>query len=98
MKDYQKMLDTLTNVPTGNGFVGDFSKYRESLLSLQELVDKEKPMKIDSRYESDGTEDGSIEIAKCPLCGKEVWNDCSCFEKPDYCPHCGKHLDWEGKK
>ena len=78
MKDYQKMLDTLTNVPTGNGFVGDFSKYRESLLSLQELVDKEKPEKP--------IEEGCHFV--CPNCKKAF------VEKPERCPHCGQRLDW----
>ena len=86
MKDYQKMLDTLTNVPTGNGFVGDFSKYRESLLSLQELVDKEKPMKVVPFVNFWG-----YKGFQCPKCGKAI-------NGGDYCPHCGQHLDWEGKK
>lgn len=89
MKDYQKMLDTLTNVPTGNGFVGDFSKYRESLLSLQELVDKEKPMKP---LPSD--KPNKVQEWFCPRCKAQVYP----YPHYDYCPECGQHLDWEGKK
>lgn len=83
-KDYQKALDDLTNVPTGNGFVGDFSKYRWALLALQYLVGKENAMPIKKDL-------------VCPneTCRKdlEVFTDSGYYKLPR-CPYCGQRLDW----
>ena len=49
--------------------------------TIQELVDKEKPMKVIIPKE--------IDFAYCPKCNEKIL-----LGKPNYCCHCGQKLDW----
>ena len=82
MKDYQKALDSLS---LGN-YEEDPDSNEAKTKLLQELVDKEKPMKVVPFVNFWG-----YKGFQCPKCGKAI-------NGGDYCPHCGQHLDWEGKK
>lgn len=56
------------------------------LQTLQELVDKETPMKVCG--------DGDDHI--CPKCN-EYFCICEVQNKINYCPNCGQKLDWRTK-
>lgn len=91
---YQEALD---NVKIAPSFMGGNDEYRRHLDSsvpflkdiaiLQELVDKETPMKVGKPY-----------IDDCPKCGKFMIDTCEydLYNIPfiKYCPHCGQKLDW----
>ena len=53
----------------------------EHIKVLQELVDKETPMKVIIPKE--------IDFAYCPKCNEKIL-----LGKPNYCCHCGQKLDW----
>jgi len=42
----------------------------------------------------DGYADGQLvyDMWNCPTCNKSYELD---YDKYDYCPHCGQHIDWE---
>lgn len=71
------------------------------LLLLQELVDKETPMKVDTNtegvyYRTKYDEDiNRVVVPKlnydCPRCGLNVVID------NEYCPYCGQKLDWSNE-
>jgi hypothetical protein len=91
-KDYQSSLDTLVNVPTGDGFVGDFSKYRKAITDLQRIVDKEKPMKVIYKVTLWSKHE-------CPKCHESIDCDDDYYNwHMNYCPHCGQRLDWKGEE
>lgn len=53
--------------------------------------DKEKPIK--PHIEGDGYSDGEIvyDVWKCPNCDSAFELD---YERHNYCPNCGQHIDW----
>ena len=67
---------------------------------LQELVDKETPMKVIEKYahkERDYLNECSfvyteVIIGNCPNC----WEDIN--ENYTYCPNCGQKLDWSDEE
>lgn len=62
----------------------DRDKY---LKTLQELVNREKPMKVTEKWSDD-----------CPKCGEFMIDTCEYALRNipfiKYCPHCGQKLDW----
>lgn len=64
--------------------------------TIQELVDKEKPLEID--HTSDGYPDGYYllyDIAFCPNCDRAF--EVTYNEHYKYCPSCGQRLNWGDK-
>ena len=71
------------------------------LILLQELVDKETPMKVDTNtegvyYRTKYDEDVNRVVVPelnydCPRCGLNVVID------NEYCPQCGQHLNWSNE-
>lgn len=43
------------------------------------------------------TELGDIRLYECPHCSWEWFEFCDADEYPEYCPHCGDHLDLDWK-
>lgn len=92
---YQEALDRLLN--DEYDFPHDFyeedkaTAMEHDIDTLQELVDKATPRKIDMmRYEKyDGY---NIGICKC---GKTI--DTSLDDEINYCPKCGQRIDWRDK-
>ena len=106
MSKYQEVLDNIKKAPS---FMGGNVKYNSNIQSsipflediaiLQELVDKEKPMKA-ILY--------NINQFLCPRCKKQIkgqkmlYNDatkkfdikCKIKCEKIYCPYCGQRLDW----
>ncbi len=61
--------------------------------NLRACIEKQIPE--EPELEADGYDDyGNLiyEYGYCPDCRHEFEIDC--FETPDYCPDCGKHLKW----
>ena len=100
MSKHQKALD---NVKIAPSFMGGNDEYRRHLDSaapflkdiaiLQELVDKEKPMKpITTEYFTkryDAHNSYVFPIYMCSICNESFSDD-----SPKYCPGCGQKLDW----
>lgn len=78
MNKYQEALDKVT------GSYDPEYCYPDEVNLLQELVNKETPMKMTDKY-----------MRKCPKCGKDIAGghdlDVECMS---YCFECGQHLDW----
>ena len=92
MNKYQEALNKLKNL-------GDKDLYNEYYLEwtnvLQELVDKETPMKPKIEQQHDYVECHyvcSYEICLCPKCEVKI------SYADEYCSKCGQKLDWEEKK
>lgn len=86
MNKYQKALKTFGNIPFTIGHFRVFKKTDEDVEKdyklLQELVDKETPMKPNNF-------DKEYCMYNCPNCSKV-----NATFKFSYCPHCGQKLDW----
>lgn len=84
MNKYQEALDRIKNkiaiIDGEKMTIGQ--AYSQTFPILQELVDKEKPMKVKHIVENGwhkyvcGSCDGELELRHC------------------YCPECGQELDW----
>ena len=80
VNNYQKCKDEEKTTHIGNYRM--FEIDGEAIETLQELVDKEKPMKVKHVVENGwhkyvcGSCDGELELKHC------------------YCPECGQELDW----
>lgn len=67
-------------------------KLDKDIKIIQELIDKETPMK--PNYEGDGYDkDGNIiyDTWICPSCETRYEVD---YDEYKYCPNCGQKLDW----
>lgn len=88
MNKYQEALQVMKSnneriVDKARIFV---DKYDENpFVVLQELVDKETPMKVVEKWEDSTNYE---QFHKCPKCKDIVVRVCL------YCPFCGQHLDW----
>lgn len=102
MKDFQKALDDMNtwygissySILPSKSNVSTYKKAsreegEKDRKDLQELVDKEKPMKpFLNRKKRNGS------LYHCHYCGKDLPE----IGNIDYCPFCGQHLDWSKKK
>ena len=80
MNKYQEALDNLKSLevfPEENIYVADFGEVD----ILQELVDKETPMKVIKHLNN---------FYRCENCDELFQN----FHYQNYCPNCGQKLDW----
>lgn len=73
------------------------------LLTIQELVDKETPMKVNKIinkervYLSDvAFVYSDVTLGKCPNCDTYLHEENEYGDVIDYCPYCGHRLDWSG--
>lgn len=83
VNNYQKCKDEEKTIHIGNYRM--FEIDGEAIKTLQELVDKETPMKVKHNV------DGIWHKYKCGSCDNELdW-------KFLYCPYCGQELDWKDK-
>ena len=76
MKKYEEALYEITRSIGNHGWFG-----RDVTDVLQELVDKETPMKIVLGSEKDSP--------RCPNCDRWFPN------RQEYCSKCGQRIDWE---
>ena len=85
---YQKALENLKQFNKHSFPVASLHPWFQTQLdSLQELVDKETPMKPDGcEYEWRHGAYGWI----CPRCLRDVISSTT----PNYCPNCGQKIDW----
>lgn len=84
MNKYQEALNNYSeNVDYRDYSTKTVDIVNESYDTLQELVDKETPMKVNK---IDWT---STVIYRCVKCGKKITNG-------NYCINCGQKLDWGG--
>lgn len=93
MNKYQEALDYVNkSVCTALSCLGvNDTKTKESLHTLQELVDKETPKKVKAEIMSDYVECHfvqSYEIYVCPVCGLHL------SPTQNYCDRCSQKLDW----
>lgn len=67
-------------------------KWLEFWKIIVEALEKQKPKKP-QRW-GDGYADGHLvyDMWNCPTCNKTYELD---YDKYDYCPHCGQHINWE---
>ena len=93
---YQEALDVI-NTSDDEKFIKDsrayFDKYKINPVSvIQELVDKETPVK--PIYENDLVDENVVvdTWAYCPTCKEEILY--ALWGNLNYCPNCGQHLDW----
>lgn len=85
-----KLYDYAHNYLSEHGI--DDSVIKEDVHLLDDLADKETPMK--PPYERFFYEDGDVvlEIPTCYSCGRRI--EIEFEEKYCYCPTCGQKLDW----
>ena len=81
---YQKALDNFWLAINCNAIPFD-NVMGKDLLTLQELADKETPMKVT---------DVHVDEFYCPKCHCEITHDRSNSIHPQYCEECGQKLDW----
>ena len=80
MNKYQKALERIKkHCPTL------FAEVVKDLATLQELVDKETPIKVTDIH---------VDEFYCPKCHSEITHDKYNSEHPKYCEECGQRLDW----
>lgn len=94
MNKYQIVLDKFIN----DGHRLTHRERHEFGAILQELVDKETPMKVDKNtkgtfpnYDKDDTYHTTY---KCPKCNCTIHLDW--HEQRNFCPECAVKLDWSG--
>jgi acetyl-CoA carboxylase beta subunit len=74
------------------GYYAQPKWFKDNINILQELVDKETPMK--PIYENDLVDENIVvdTWAYCPNCKEEILY--ALWGNLNYCPNCGQHLDW----
>jgi len=88
MSKYQNALDNLYDEAM-------ISSAEETLINeckdtLQELVDKEKPMLVTDIH---------VDEFYCPKCHSEITHSkCDIESRPSYCENCGQKLDWSDEE
>lgn len=99
MSKYQDALDKLYKAIDSE--VGSYYydvEFPKSIRTLQELVDKEKPMKVDiksnKRILCDRFLITFVSYHKCPNKKCELHNNYKILEREKRCPECGQKLDW----
>ena len=100
MNKYQEALDKLSFY-SGLGLIDENTPQREERWKefekaknmIQELVDKEKPMKP-VLYKVNEYDD---HFHKCPKCGCEIGHHILKSTLFKYCNECGQRLDWSDK-
>ena len=90
MNKYKNALSVLSNLTESmckksikNVWEGNI--YQIELDTLQELVNKETPMKVTDIH---------VDEFYCPKCHSEISHDKYNSEHPKYCEECGQRLDW----
>lgn len=79
MNKYQEALDYLR----GGNLFGELDN--DTLEMIEELVDKETPMKTSyARLDE-----------MCGQCGSGIYKDFDDFEDEVYCSQCGQRIEWE---
>ena len=104
---YQEALDVV-NQSDDEKFIKDsrayYKKYKINPVAvLQELVDKETPMKVGNLQplvlEEDIKNYGNARFNLCPKCKRIVYPfHISDYSKIKYCENCGQKLDWSEKR
>lgn len=93
---YNTIFDDLLPIPELSG--GDKQLLFKSMDILQELVDKETPMKpITIKPEGNSIWDYPTDRIKCANCGNQLPMKKNCLKKKVpimYCDRCGQKLDW----
>jgi hydrogenase maturation factor HypF (carbamoyltransferase family) len=90
MNRYQEALDRLGAEKLARGeLIRNDSKVESYLLILQELVDKEKSMKVTDIH---------VDEFYCPKCHSEITHDTNNIYHPQYCEECGQRLDWSDRE
>ena len=84
---YQEALDSLKEIEREYTYTKIGSKFHVNCDTLQELVDKETPMKPIIKNVCNEV-DGDVDYGVCPNC--EYPLDYSF----NHCPYCGQALDW----
>ena len=85
MNKYQEAIDRLLLL-CKNRFKDQIGfRYNEDLATLQELVNKETPMKVTDIH---------VDEFYCPKCHSEISHDKYNSEHPKYCEECGQRLDF----
>ena len=94
MIEINRIKNALVNVITLATHSDYYNKIRdeEDIYLIKAIVKKEIPKK--PFFESDGYADGYpvYDTWICPRCGHNYEVD---SDKFDYCPKCGKRIDWE---
>lgn len=85
---YQEALDEVENDLYYHSPKDEVTVKRQDKMikTLQELIDKETPMKIKEEWV--GGDDDDYIRHLCPKCNIDV------FGYEDYCERCGQKLDW----
>lgn len=75
---------------------GDYHRQlAEWLKDYKRLKEKETPKMV--IYTADGYADGELvyDMAECPNCGFDDFEEGTTNWGYEYCPHCGQALEWE---
>lgn len=100
MNKYQEALNTLTDwfhsYKNEKGITVHerhiTPKYEDAKKTIQELVDKATPKKLESKTDKDGRL-----LWICPNCGDvymKFWSDVETITCRKYCDECGQKLKW----
>lgn len=102
MNKYQEALNTIKKEAT-NPYYYDHLKWNECFKTLQELVDKEIPMKVDKEhYKLEDCNDCdyfpvSIHLYKCPNPRCKFHRKYEIGFEEKRCPDCNQLLKWSDK-
>lgn len=99
MSKYQEALERLGAEKLARGeLIRNDSKVEPYLSTLQELVDKETPMKVDiknnKKIKCDKYLITLVTYYKCPNKKCEFHNNYNILVEEKRCPNCGQKLDW----
>lgn len=104
---YQEALEKIMQINSDDfvdigGYYAQPKWFKDNINILQELVDKETPMKVvketinDSYDNNDRCVSFEWERIKCPKCNEDLVNEYEDrdWDNNDICPFCGQKLDW----
>lgn len=86
MNKYQEAWNNVKSLAETSDYYKPYNDDKDIKL-IQELVEKETPVKFVKSYSRYGTESWL-----CPNCRrklKRAWQECN-----NYCPKCGQMIDW----
>ena len=101
MNKYQQALDSLKekveNI-SGLGIESD-NEFYDWIETLQELVEKETPKKVEKGEEHYMPESYELDYVECycPTCGELYYVGEDELKNINYCIKCGQRLDWSDK-
>lgn len=95
--DFNELCDYADRYLSEYGTDEEIDSVEDSKNTLQELLDKEKPMELIKKKELIDDCLGYIDfVYRCANCNERM-NYIMVYDEGKYCPNCGQRLDWKNK-